>query len=369
MLSYLVYIILCFALLQTLVAFVNLIFGLYKSKTIGQDAPKLSVLIPARNEEKNIAQLLEDLRQDKDTILEILVYDDQSTDQTADRVQEIARKDCRIGLIPAQELPADWLGKNHACHRLAQQARGQYLLFLDADVRINPLLIKRMMNKMQNQSLHLISIFPKQVMRSFGEWLTVPLMNQILLSLLPLPLVEKSTRSSLAAANGQFMLFQAKEYHSIKPHQKLKSEKVEDISIARLYKQQQLKIACLASEDEVSCRMYENGQDGVQGFSKNVTHFFGNSSILAIIYWIMQLPGFVFVSIFGTLEATILLLALLILNRVFISISSHQNILNNILLYIPQQLSLGWIIIQAIVNQKNQSFQWKGRNISSLSSY
>jgi glycosyltransferase involved in cell wall biosynthesis len=342
---------------------------LKKNKRREESNANVSVLIPARNEEENIAQIIGDLLKDQKHILEILVYDDESDDQTSQRVQEIAQKDCRVGLIPSQTLPSNWLGKNRACHQLAQQARGKYFLFLDADVRIKPELIGRMLYKIQSKNLKLVSIFPKQNMHSLGEWLTVPLMNQILLSLLPLPLVEKTKHSSLAAANGQFMLFEGETYKKILPHQLVKGEKVEDIAIARLYKEQQLKTACLASEQGVSCRMYENGQQSIQGFSKNVTHFFGNSALLASIYWILNLPGLIFVLLMGSSTQSLLLVLSLVLNRMLIAITSHQNLIKNLLLYIPQQISLGWIIIQAIKNQKNKSFQWKGRNISSLPSY
>ena len=366
MLNVITYIIVSFAALQLLIALVNLIFGLKKVKYTKAKQANISVLIPARNEEKTLPHLLSDLAQDKNGIKEILIYDDESTDATALIVERQAQLDKRIRLLKSKPLPNDWLGKNHACYQLSQEANGEYYLFLDADVRLHTAFISEMLGRLQNESAKLLSVFPKQTMQSLGEWLSVPLMNQILLSLLPLPLVRKAKQSSLAAANGQFMLFESKTYTQLQPHQHLKSEKVEDIRIARLYKQNNLNISCLSSETGITCRMYDNGEEAIKGFSKNLTQFFGGSALLAFFYWLMQIPALIWVATFGSSFSFIFMASALILNRLFVAWSSHQSALRNILFFIPQQLVLVWIILQAIVKQKNQTLEWKGRNISSL---
>src|SRR5690606_28081384 len=133
-------------------------------------------------------------------------------------------------------LPKGWLGKNNACHNLAQHAKGKYLLFLDADVRVGDSIIKNTVSFTKKHKLGLLSIFPMQIMETLGEQSTVPNMNYILLSLLPLLLVRNTNFSSLAAANGQFMHFHAEIYPQTLPHQRMKNSKVEDIKIARFYK-------------------------------------------------------------------------------------------------------------------------------------
>ena len=134
--DYIACIILAFALLQLLVAWVNLLF---QERLPARDVvplPTLSLLIPARDEEMNIGRLLGDLTTINDRILEIIVCDDQSSDRTAELVEESAAHDSRIRLIRGDRLPDGWSGKNHTCHCLAKEATGDYLLFLDADVRV-----------------------------------------------------------------------------------------------------------------------------------------------------------------------------------------------------------------------------------------
>ena len=269
-----------FTLLQFTVAVVNLIFQ-QRFPLSGSGFNNLvSVLIPARNEEKNIAHILTDLISNEYQNIEILVFNDQSTDKTAEIVTDFKQKDARIKLINSAGLPEGWLGKNHACHSLAMIAEGKYLLFLDSDVRIGNGIIRQSCSFSDKHKLGLLSIFPRQIMVSAGEKATVPLMHFILLTLLPLIIVRKTGFSSLAAANGQFMLFSSEIYRKTLPHEKMKIDKVEDIKIARYFKNEGIKIACITGKESVSCRMYNGFSEAVHGFSKNVTQFFGNSFAL-----------------------------------------------------------------------------------------
>jgi cellulose synthase/poly-beta-1,6-N-acetylglucosamine synthase-like glycosyltransferase len=324
----------------------------------------VSILIPARNEEKNIGTLLTDLQQQDYQNIEILVFNDQSTDKTAEIVTDFNHCDSRIKMINAEALPDGWLGKNHACYKMAQQAKGEYFLFLDADVRLGQQIIHNTIRMSQKYSLGLLSIFPMQMMKSIGEWITVPVMNYILLSLLPLILVRKSGFPSLAAANGQFMLFEAKKYMEYQPHEKMKANKVEDIEIARFYKVQKIQIACLTGNNSIKCRMYTGFSEAVNGFSKNVINFFGNSFFLAILFWLLTSFGFLVVLYAISIKALIFLFIIIFLTRMAVSITSHQNILYNLACFIPQQLSMGVFIFQAMKNTVKKQYEWKGRSIS-----
>ncbi len=355
--------ILFFAVLQLVVAVSNLIFRQPLPKNRVHSNPLVSVLIPARNEGKNIGNLLTDLIRQNYSNLEILVFDDQSTDNTAQIVTDFVKKDTRIQLIKSTGLPNGWLGKNFACSSLATKATGNFYLFLDADVRIRGSIIEKTISFSKKHNLGLLSIFPQQIMKSTGEYVTVPNMNFILLSLLPLVLVRKSRFSSLSTANGQFMLFSAEAYRHIKPHEVLKQEKVEDIKTARLFKKEKIKIASLSGIEEISCRMYNGFTEAINGFSKNVIQFFGGSAFLAIFFWlittwgflviIFTFPGFIFWSYLG----------ILVLTRLFVSLASKQSSFRNIILLVPQQMALGIIIYSAIINLLKKQLEWKGRNI------
>lgn len=353
-----------FTLLQFTVAIVNLIFPQRFPSSISGFNHLVSVLIPARNEEKNIAQLLNDLVDHDYKNIEILVFNDQSTDKTAEIVNGFSQKDSRVKLINSNGLPEGWLGKNHACHSLSKLAKGKYLLFLDSDVRIGNGIIRQTCTFSDKHKLGLLSIFPRQIMVSAGEKAAVPLMHFILLTLLPLILVRKTGFSSLAAANGQFMLFNAEIYKNILPHEKMKSDKVEDIKIARYYKNEKIKIACITGKESVSCRMYSGFLESVHGFSKNVTQFFGNSFSLAILFWLVTTFGFIVV--FWALPKTIFIsyFIIFILTRITVSIAAKQSVIMNIIFLIPQQLALGLFVLKAVVNRYKNQYEWKGRNIS-----
>ncbi len=349
-----------FAALQLFIAFVNVVSRPHSRSSTSQN-DLVSVLIPARNEEKNILKLLTDLQHQRYKNIEIIVFDDQSTDRTAELVTEMAQYDKRIKLIKSDGLPEGWLGKNHACFQLAQHANGKYLLFLDADIRTEQNLISTTIAYLRHKKTQLLSIFPTQKMYSTGEKAVVPIMNYILLSLLPLTLVLQSKFNSLAAANGQFMLFEAEAYRELQPHKLLKSEKVEDIKIAQLYKKQRLKVACVTGNTDISCRMYSNYNESINGFSKNIVMFFGNSYLLAYAFWLVTTFGFAIVLVALPFKYFIFLNILTIVTRVFVSIASNQNIFYNILLLIPQQLNIGIILYKSIINKKNKAYQWKGR--------
>jgi hypothetical protein len=115
----------------------------------------------------------------------------------------------RFKVIKGNALPAHWLGKNYACHQLAQQATGEYYLFLDADEQVQKGLINSAVHRMKLRDLSLLSLFTNQTMLSVGEEMVVPLMHYILLNLLPLRLVYLVKSAAVAAASGQFMLFDA----------------------------------------------------------------------------------------------------------------------------------------------------------------
>ena len=238
---YFCYFLISLLVIRVLVALLNYLSFAYlpKAATLAT-APEVSILIPARNEEANIGTLLEQLTMLEYNTLEIIVYNDHSDDKTESIVNYWGTLHPTIKIINGQELPQGWLGKNHACHQLAQAATGDILLFLDADVRIKKNLIKRSIRHLQKYELHLLSIFPKQIVRSFGEKVSVPLMNWILLSLLPLPLIRKLKNEAFSAANGQFMMFKATTYKALWPHEKCKSHKVEDIAIMKLFKREGL---------------------------------------------------------------------------------------------------------------------------------
>lgn len=327
-------------------------------------APLVSVLIPARNEEENLTQLLGDLAGHDYDSLEILVYDDQSTDRSGEVVTDYARRDSRIRLIRGSGLPEGWLGKNHACDQLAHHARGDYFLFLDADVRVNPGMVRRTLGFMMQHRLMLLSVFPRQIMVTLGEKLVVPAMNLILLSLLPMQLIRKSHRPSLAAANGQFMLFDAANYRQKRYHAQVRNRNVEDIHIIRQIKRERLRADTVLSSGEVECRMYHGYRDAVKGLSRSVFAFFGNGPVVLLLFTLFSTFGFLFVWFGLSPFWSGIYLVVTWLLRMVVSFSSRQSMTWNAILQPLQQAAFVLTVAEAFRRRYSRNNVWKGRPIN-----
>ncbi|MEI8085436.1 MAG: glycosyltransferase family 2 protein [Paludibacter sp.] len=362
--EYLGWFFLIFGAIRFIVAFTNLVTNMHlpQNKELSYCA-FVSILIPARNEEKNIGKLLDDLLTFDYPHFEIIVYNDNSTDNTGNIVQEYCSNNQSIKLLNGKEPDVGWLGKNYACHQLSVQAKGEILLFMDADVRVENGLLEKSMAYMQKHELNLLSIFPKQMMNNIGVQLSVPLMNWILLSLLPLCLVRLSSWKSFSAANGQFMMFNTHTYKQIFPHKHFKNNKVEDIAILHYFKERKLKVATLLGDNDIRCKMYNSLHEAIEGFSKNIFEFFGGSALITILFAITTIVAPVYLYFFNGLADSILYIIFVILIRIFISLASNQSVVKNILLIIPQQIVFVSIIYTAIINKKNRNLKWKNRNI------
>ncbi|MGB3152727.1 MAG: glycosyltransferase [Maribacter sp.] len=361
---YLCYFLLGLLIIRLLVALFNYLSFAYLPKVSSLAiVPSVSILIPARNEEDTIGTLLEQLSGLEYPKLEIIVYNDYSDDKTESIVNHWATLQPTIKIINGEQLPKGWLGKNYACHQLAQAATGSILLFLDADVNIKKDLIIRSTSHFQKYGLHLLSIFPKQLFKSLGEKVSVPLMNWILLSLLPLSLIRKSNNEAFSAANGQFMMFKAATYKAIWPHENCKSSSVEDIVILRLFKQKNLASDTRLGDSDISCRMYNGLDAAITGFTKNIFQFFGNSKLITVSFGIIiTLAPFIIYFNMGVLWFTAYIAGILSI-RLFVSLASQQSVVQNILLTLPQHIIFLVIIIKGLINNKQRKILWKGRNI------
>ncbi len=354
---------LVFLAVRTLISFVNLISGLHLPDKSPTSFPKVSVLIPARNEETALGGLLESLEKQDYPDFEVIVCDDHSSDNTEDILNWIAGEDERFHWFLGEKLQEYWLGKNFACHQLAQKASGKYLIFFDADVELSPDAITKAVAFFQEEGLSLLSIFPQQKMKSFAERVTVPVMNWILQNLLPMILVQKSKFPSLSAANGQLMMFDAENYRTHQWHSRVKNQNVEDIRLARMIKTEGLKMAVLLGNKDAFCRMYRSFDEAVVGFSRNIHEYFGGRRIVMLAFWLIVCfgPFIVFFALGWTFFSLFVLVILV--NRVFISAANRQNIVLSVLLHPLQMISFTFIVFYNIFRRIKKETTWKGRKI------
>lgn len=230
---------------------------------------EVSVLIPARNEESNLPSCLDAVLKQGETVLEILVYDDHSTDDSAKVVSQYAERDLRVRAIEPVPLASGWLGKNFACSRLAREAQGKWLLFIDADARLAENAVARMVEEMQMRRLKFLSCWPGLEMGSFWERALMPMLNFVVLTIFPAPLSLTLDRPSLGLAHGACLMIERKSYFSIGGHSAVRDRIFEDCSLARLWRERGERSLCLDGQDVVRVRMYESLGEIWRGFQKN----------------------------------------------------------------------------------------------------
>ncbi|MDO3644592.1 glycosyltransferase family 2 protein [Mucilaginibacter sp. L3T2-6] len=324
---------------------------------------RVSILVPARNEQGAILPLLQSIIKQDYKNYEVIIYDDQSTDNTYGICEKFARTHSAVSIIKGDELPQGWLGKNYACHQLARKAKGKYLLFLDADTTICNGLINSAIHRMHINKLGLLSLFPNQQMHTFGEKVTVPLLNFLLLNTFPVRLAFLTKSPSAATACGQFMLFESESYHGHEWHRAAKDKVVEDAEIMQLVKSASYSGEVLLANGMMFCRMYRGYREALNGFSKNALAAF-NYSIIGLLIYILLLFGGPMI-ILMTLNFNLILFTagLIILSRIMISLASGQNALYNIILHPVQMVNMVIIAFLSIQKHLTKTNIWKGRRV------
>lgn len=228
----------------------------------------VSVLVPARNEERNIEACLRNALESAHMPTEVLVYNDESTDGTGAILRRLGETDIRLGTVPPQPLPPGWVGKPHACHRLGEHARGDVLLFLDADVRLQRDGIARMVDLLHDADV--VTAVPRQEFGSFFERLIVPLLHLTYMAWLPLWLIPRTRDPRVLAANGQLLAMKRSTWEKLGGYASVRDAIVDDMALCRRAKSLGLKVLFADGHDVASCRMYRSAKEVWEGFSKNL---------------------------------------------------------------------------------------------------
>ena len=237
------------------------------------EAPLVSILVPARNEAGRIGPCLESLLGLDYPRTEILVVDDGSTDGTPDVVRRTAAGDARVRLIHAPPLPDGWSGKSHALWYGQREAKGEWLLFTDADTVHHPAALRLALGRALADGASLLSLTGRQEAVSVAERLVQPFVFEFLARRYPLAAVN-DPGDPRAAANGQYLLVARALYDAVGGHAALKGALLEDVALARLAKARG-RIRFLAAPDLVRVRMYDGARTLREGWSKNLADLAG----------------------------------------------------------------------------------------------
>jgi chlorobactene glucosyltransferase len=235
------------------------------------DAPRVSIVIPARNESRNIERCARSVLGAAYPNFEVIVVDDHSTDRTGDIARRIAREDARLRVIEAPPLPDGWFGKQWACAAGARESTGDLLLFTDADTKHRADLLPRAVNAMRARGAELFSVAGNQEMHSFWERIIQPQMFALLsIRYGGSEHVSNAKRPADAIANGQFILVRRDSYDAIGGHAAVRDRVAEDMAMAQTFVAGRRRIALFVANDQLSTHMYASLSELIAGWGKNI---------------------------------------------------------------------------------------------------
>jgi chlorobactene glucosyltransferase len=343
---------------MTLIMLTNLpFFPRLQQRSGSESAPLVSVLIPARNEAQVIGQTIQSILAQSYTNFELLILNDNSTDDTAREVLAAGAEDDRVQLLDGRALPTGWLGKNWACHQLAQTAKGEYFLFIDADVTLQPAALAALVQHAEEKSSDLLTIWPTQKTESWAERLVVPLIALVVLGYLPVLLVHHTPWPVFAAANGQCLLFHKRAYQRIGGHGVVRDQIVEDVALSRLVKASGLRLRMADGAGLVSCRMYSNWSEVRDGFAKNILSGHGQRTLFllasTLFHWMIFIFPWVWLIMGGGLWPLLLVLAGIGIRTVTAYVSG-QRVRDALLMPVS-------VFLMTIIAARSILWHWQGR--------
>lgn len=331
-----------------------------KSQSINES---VAILIPARNEGRNIRDCLEGALAQKDLAnFSVYVLDDSSSDDTNQIVREIAANLSHLKLLYGSELPEGWTGKNFACWQLANEANAaEYLVFIDADVRLREDALAKSITALKRYQWKFLSPYPKQIARTWSEWLIQPLLQWSWITTLPLRLAERSLRPQLTAANGQFLVIEREAYFVAGGHKAIHEEVLDDIHLARQLKRSGFHGNVIDGSSIASCRMYHSWRELRDGYSKSLWSAFGSipGAVLVLIFLVGLYIFPVFIALQGFSWGISLLLFALI-TRIMAAIRSQSSLTSA--LFHPIAIGiLCYLIIRSWWLKRKNRLSWKSR--------
>lgn len=259
-----------------------------------EQLPFISVLVPARNEERNIKNILTSLLQQDYPNYEVIVLNDNSEDNTGAIIDELKASHPELKVINGKPLESGWTGKCFACKQLYETSKGDYLLFTDADTKHYPNSLRSAMAISLGKNADMLTLIPSFTMLTFSEKLLMPLLVFNIMMLLPMYFVDRKGFTKFAAGIGPFVLFKREAYGKIGGHGSVKSALVEDVWLARRIKEFGYKLVIAEGFGLLSVRMYRGFKEIWDGFSKNIFAGFGFSTpVLTVVITMYMLLFFV----------------------------------------------------------------------------
>ena len=240
---------------------------------------RVSVLIPARNEQATLERCVRAALRSQHPIKEVIICDDHSSDATPQILERLQAEDARVRVIKGEPLPRGWVGKPHACHQLARAARGEVLCFVDADTFLERSGIGRVASLFEDLGADVVTAMPRQLTRSWSERLILPLLHLTYTSWFPLVLTWRSKDVRFLAANGQLLAIHRRVYEAVGGFAAVRDEVVDDMAMCRQVKRAGYRVVFADGHAIAACRMYGSAREVWEGFSKNIYQGVGASPV------------------------------------------------------------------------------------------
>ena len=328
--------------------------------------PEVSIIVPARNEEASLGDCLASLTAQTGVASEIIVVDDGSTDRT----REIAQSFAGVRVTSPSPLPDGWTGKNNAVVAGAKEARGNWLLFTDADTVHLPGSLARALDEARTHQAALLSYSPEQVVVTFAERAVMPVVFAELAAQYP-PHKVRDHNSGIVAANGQYILVRRDAYEAVGGHAAVATEILEDVALARLFRNAGQRVYFRYGGDAVRTRMYRTWPQLRDGWTKNLALLFPRAGLLAfqsLFLWFvawqaLEALGF---AISGAIIHHLAwigfaVLWLLVYWRIR---AAHFSIANNFLAMVFGLPMFAYLLVRSKKAHSDGQVSWKGRTYS-----
>ena len=255
------------------------------------DYPYLSVCIPARNEERDIKACVESLLHQDYPEFEVIVVDDNSTDETAEIVYSMKAQYPNLVFVPGKQLEPDWFGKPYALYQAYKKSRGKYLLFTDADLIYQPQALKSAMHTLISRDLDLLTLMPAAIFGSFWERAVQPVIFGFIAALTRFRKINSPNHDS-AMGFGAFLLFKKKSYQRIGGHLSVRQEILDDVMLAKNAKRNGLSMLVADGKRLFSIRMYHSLEEIWVGWRKNM-FLAMKGSVIRTFYYVIVILCFV----------------------------------------------------------------------------
>jgi chlorobactene glucosyltransferase len=324
--------------------------------------PYVSILVPARNEERIIERTVRAFLAQDYPAFEVIVVDDRSTDTTPQLLTLI--DDPRLIVIHGEEKPDGWLGKPWALHQAAARARGELLMLVDADIVYAPGTLAAAVAHLEQRGAAMIALLPRFELHGFWENAAMPHLAMSIFSFLPIWLGERRQIVSLAMGGGPGNLVRRVDYDAVGGHEALRDAVVDDVSLARRLRKDGRRTETVRADDFVRLHMYHGLREVIDGFTKNTFAIFRRNYLFAFItislMLLLHLGPYV-AACFGNMPA-IATIVVISLTRVILFRSVGYPMWNAILLH-PVMIAIwAWIFIRsAWLTGFRRQLHWRGR--------